>query len=157
MGGNVLPALYNWMWRWRWRWGFSNCDRRAGYQPVTETSPDATVFGGVVVKNSAERQFKITSTGTRTLHVVLLFHQLIRNFSIPDSYDNCSGKALAVGASCTFIVRYEPTSQESGSWNHFHPRVMFRRLIALIGFQGYAAQRLDQSNVSAACAGEVGS
>ena len=74
---------------------------------LSETSYD---FVGVVVKNSAERQFTISSTGTRTLHVgVISSNKAI--FSIPTDYDNCSNKALAVGATCTFIVRYEPVSQ----------------------------------------------
>ena len=80
--------------------------------PGLTLSASSGEFNGVVVNNSSDRQFTITSTGTRTLRITTITSNNA-NMSIPAGYDTCSGQSLSVGASCTFITRFTPTSEGS--------------------------------------------
>ncbi len=78
---------------------------------LSETSYD---FGGIVVNNSVDRQFTITSTGDRNLRITS-FSSDNAKFSVPADYDKCSGQSMAKGATCTFIARFIPTAQDAQS------------------------------------------
>ncbi len=86
---------------------------------VTETSPDATVFNGVVVKNSAERQFTIKSTGDRTLHINPFSSTDTKFPSDPQfkvvSTDCLTKSPLAKNATCTFTVSFTPAGHGAQS------------------------------------------
>ena len=80
---------------------------------LSESSYD---FGGIVVKNSAERQFTITNTGNRDLRITS-FSSSDAQFTVPTVSDNCSGKSLAPNGSCTFIARFTPAAYGAQSGN----------------------------------------
>lgn len=80
---------------------------------LSESSYD---FGGIVVKNSAERQFTITNTGNRDLRITS-FSSSDAQFIVPTVSDNCSGKSLAPNGSCTFIARFTPALYGAQSGN----------------------------------------
>ena len=85
---------------------------------LTETSLDETVFDGVVVKNSAERQFTIKSTGDRDLRIDS-FSSTDTNFPGDPQFKvvstDCIGKLLAKNATCTFIVSFTPAAHGTQS------------------------------------------
>ena len=69
--------------------------------------PTSIDFGDVIVGNPSERVITILNIGSPNL--------VIEAISSPSaSYqivgDNCSGKALALGESCTFLARFFPSS-----------------------------------------------
>ncbi len=83
---------------------------------LSETSVMISVV--IVVKNSAERQFTITSTGDRDLRITS-FSSSDANFPGDPQFnvvsDDCSGKSVAPNASCTFIARFTPAAHGAQS------------------------------------------
>jgi hypothetical protein len=78
-------------------------------EPKISLSESSYDFGGIVVKNSAERQFTITNTGNRDLRITS-FSSSDAQFTVPEVSDNCSGKSVAPNGSCTFITRFTPAA-----------------------------------------------
>jgi VWFA-related protein len=78
-------------------------------EPKISLSESSYDFGGIVVKNSSERQFTITNTGNRDLRITS-FSSSNAQFTVPTVSDNCSGKSVAPNGNCTFITRFTPAA-----------------------------------------------
>ena len=64
-------------------------------------------FGVVPVGASVSRTVVLTSTGGATLHVDRLVRLWADEVAIGD--DTCSGRSLAPGGVCSFVLTYSPT------------------------------------------------
>ena len=82
-------------------------------EPKLHLSETSHNFGGVVVNNTADRMFTITNNGNRSGLNINSFSSNTSQLSIPPDGDDCAGKSLGINASCTFIARFIPTSQDS--------------------------------------------
>jgi VWFA-related protein len=82
-------------------------------EPKLHLSETSHNFEGVVVNNTADRMFTITNNGNRSGLNINSFSSNTLQFSVPQDGDDCTGKSLAVNASCTFIARFIPTAQSS--------------------------------------------
>lgn len=117
---------------------------------LTEISQYPAVFEGVVVKNSAEREFKITSTGSRSLH--------INPFSSSDpqfkvvSTDCLTKSPLANGVTCTFIASFTPAAHGRQNGN-IYINGDVPKTIALTGF-GYGLN-VWISKITANCSSPI--
>ncbi len=86
--------------------------------PSIIVSPSSTSFGNVVVGAvSTNTTFTITNPGTTTTGLFTLATSGTDPTQFAISQDTCSGASLAPSASCTFAVRFTPTSagNKSGS------------------------------------------
>ena len=120
---------------------------------LSETSYN---FDGVVVNNSADRQFTITNNGT---HDGLVINSISASSGTPFviTSENCTTQpaaGLAIGASCTFIVRFTPTAQGAQSGTISISSNNNPATITLDGF-GYGMNVWINQIVSATCGSVV--
>jgi hypothetical protein len=96
--------------------GSSSSDSGGGGTPDILLSTDQISFGNVVANSqglrSADRSVQVTNTGTGSLRLgqLAVANPLAPPFSVFD--DNCSGVSLAPNASCSVVVRFQPTQPQ---------------------------------------------
>ena len=73
---------------------------------VNPTSKD---FGMVTDRQTASQTFQVTDTGQRSL-VIGQLSESGGEFTLVPGQDDCSGQTVAGGQSCTFEVRFAPSS-----------------------------------------------
>lgn len=66
-------------------------------------------FGAVAVGHSAGRTLTITNCGTAPL-TVNSFKSSGPEFAVPHSTDTCTTATVAINSSCTFVLKFKPTS-----------------------------------------------
>jgi VWFA-related protein len=85
--------------------------------PVTQPTADINVsptqqaFGDVVVDRSSDQTITVQNTGTGSLNVGQIAKAILSSGPFSLLNDTCSGQSVAPGGTCTFQIRFSPSSE----------------------------------------------